>query len=123
LQSEIETMPLREGGLNSYQHQLAGPARYPQNLVLKRGLTSSDVLWNWYQDVVIGKITRRNGTIYLLKTNGETALAWDFEGAYPIRWSGPELRANGSDVAFEALELVHRGMKRSAASRPTSQRM
>lgn len=121
LQIETESLSYREGGLNSYVHQLPGPARYPQNLVLKRGLTSADTLWAWYQDVLRGAITRRNGTIYLLGPGGETALAWNFLEAYPVRWSGPDLRAAGSELAFETVELAHRGIARSSASRPASQ--
>lgn len=122
LQIETETLAYREGGLNAYVHHLPGPTRYPQNLVLKRGLTDIDTLWAWYQDVSNGTIRRWNGTIYLLKHNGETALAWDFLEAYPVRWIGPDLRSDSSNVAFESIELVHRGIKKSAASRPAPRR-
>lgn len=115
LQLETETTPVREGGQNGYAHVLPGPARYPQNLVLKRGLTSADALWEWCQGVAEGRIVRRNGTIYLLKVDGETALAWNFRDAYPVRWTGPDLRGDSSAVAFEAVELAHRGIARAAA--------
>ena len=36
--------PYRERGLNGYEHQLPGPATYP-NLVLTHGLTDVDTLW------------------------------------------------------------------------------
>src|SRR2546422_11337395 len=48
LQKEIEVQDYREGGVNDYIHKLSGPARYPSNLVLKRGLTDID-LWNWHE--------------------------------------------------------------------------
>ena len=47
LQVVVELHDYREGGRNDYIHRLAGPARYPQNLVLKRGLTDNDTLWAW----------------------------------------------------------------------------
>jgi phage tail-like protein len=119
LQSEIETTPFREGGLNTHTHQLPGPARYPQNLVLKRGLTTDDTLWTWYESAASGKITRHNATIYLLKLTNEPALAWNVLDAYPVRWSGPDFRADSSALAFETIELVHRGIIKASAVRPT----
>jgi phage tail-like protein len=107
---EVEIEEYREGGLNAYVHKLAGPARYPSNLVLKHGLTDSDVLWNWHQDVVSGNIQRRNGSIILLDSAGEEQWRWNFVDAYPVRWVGPDLRAGSAEVAIETLELVHRGL-------------
>jgi len=70
LQVETEFLDYREGGQNEYVHRFAGPTKYPA-LVLKHGLTQIDGLWNWHQDVVRGKIERKNGTIYLLDDNGD----------------------------------------------------
>jgi phage tail-like protein len=108
-QSEIEVHDYREGGLNDYIHRLAGPARYPSNLVLKRGITDSRTLWQWHCDVRGGIVARRNITIVLLDAAGQTVRAWHLARAYPVRWVGPELRADANTVAVEALEFVHCG--------------
>lgn len=112
LQVETETQDYREGGRNGYVHKLPGPVRYSQNLVLKRGLTDVDTLWAWQKDVAKGKIERRNGTIYLLNRQGIPTMWWDFLEAYPVKWSGPQFRADANAVAFETVELVHRGLKK-----------
>lgn len=117
LQLEVETEDYREGGLNDYVHKLAGPARYSQNLTLKRGLTDADTLWFWQYDVARGIITRRNATIYLLDAGGAQVMSWDVMAAYPVRWIGPELRAGSSEIAFETVELVHRGIVKAPARR------
>jgi len=110
LSAEVEPFPYREGGLNEFQHQLPGPVTYPR-LVLKRGLTDIDNLWSWHQDVRRGRIVRRNGSIILGGESIEHGLwRWNFVGAYPVKWSGPELRAESANVAVESLELVHRGI-------------
>jgi phage tail-like protein len=111
---QIETMveTYREGGLNEYEHKLAGPTRYPSNLILKHGLTDAETLWSWYQDVLQGKIVRKNGTIYLLDQQRQPAMRWDFTQAYPVKWVGPDLRADSNTVAVETVELVHRGISR-----------
>lgn len=116
LQVETETEDYREGGVNEYVHRLAGPTRYPQNLVLKKGLTDIESLWSWHQDVVAGTLTRRNGSIYLLDRAGLPAMWWNFTGAYPVKWSGPELRAEQGAVAVEQVELAHRGISKPALS-------
>jgi len=113
LQVEIEVEPYREGGLNEYVHQLAGPTRYPSNLVLKHGLTDIDGLWKWHREVTQGVIKRRNGSIVLLDSAGEERWRWNFSGAYPVRWVGPELQAGTAEVAVETVELVHRGLTKA----------
>ena len=109
---EVEIEEYREGGVNTYVHKLAGPARYPNNLVLKHGLTDSDTLWSWHQDVARGNILRKNGSIMLLDSAGEEQWRWNFVDAYPVRWVGPDLRAGSAEVAIETLELVHRGLSK-----------
>jgi phage tail-like protein len=111
LQVETEVQDYREGGLNDFMHKLAGPTRYPSNLVLKHGITAKRELWKWHQDVAHGKVERKNGSIVLLDAAGEEMWRWNFEGAYPVRWNGPDLRANTAEVAVETLEMVHRGIK------------
>ena len=112
LSAEVDTFPYREGGLNDFQHQLPGPVTYPP-LVLKRGLTDSDNLWSWHEDVRRGRITRRNGSIILGGESIEHGLwRWNFVGAYPVKWVGPDLRADAATVAVESIELVHRGLSK-----------
>jgi phage tail-like protein len=115
---QVETMvhDYQEGGQNEYVHKLPGPTRYPSNLVFKRGLTDLQTLWSWHQEVAAGAVQRRNGTIYLLDRQGQQAMWWSFKEAYPVKWSGPDFRADSNAVATEAIELVHRGLSRPAVS-------
>lgn len=110
LQSEIEFFDYREGGVNDYIHKLWGPTRYPTNLTLKHGLTDRFDLWLWYLGITQGIILRRNLSILLLDDRGDEKIRWNFIGAYPVRWIGPELRAGSAAVTIETLELVHRGL-------------
>jgi len=112
---ETEFFDYREGGQNDYVHRLAGPTKYPP-LVLKHGLTQIDGLWTWHQDIVQGNVTRQNGTIYLLDQQRIPVMWWDFKEAYPVKYTGPELRADSGAVAFESIELTHRGLSRPTIS-------
>lgn len=109
---EMEVQTLRAGGINDYELQLPGPSKFQSRLVLKRGLGSASSLWDWYQQVAKGEIIRKSINIKLNNNEGESSgmPSWRFKEACPVKWTGPDLRASNSAVAFESLELVHRGL-------------
>jgi phage tail-like protein len=116
LQIETETEPYEEGGVNNYIHQLPKRTKY-QHITLKRGITDLDDLWNWYKVVVSGefnpkKFPRKNGSVILMDVTGKEKWRWNFEGAYPVKWIGPDLKADSNTVAFETVELAHNGIKK-----------
>jgi phage tail-like protein len=115
LQVETEVHEYREGGVNDYVHRFVGPAKHPP-LVLRRGLTPFDGLWLWHQEVVAGRVQRKNGTIYLLDREHLPVMWWNFREAVPVKWTGPELRADSGAVAFLGVELAHRGLSRPVAA-------
>jgi phage tail-like protein len=110
LQVELEYVDYREGGENAFVHRLPGPARYPSNLVLRRGMTHDLSLWDWLLAALEGFVVRRNVSVTLRDAAGDDVRKWIFHEAYPIRWTGPELRAGTGALAIEALELAHRGL-------------
>jgi len=111
LQVETEYLDYREGGLNDYMHRFAGPTKYPP-LILKHGLSQIEGLWNWHQQVTQGTINRKNGTIYLLDNTHIPVKWWNFKEAFPVKYTGPDFRADTASVAFESVELAHRGLSR-----------
>jgi phage tail-like protein len=112
---ETEFFDYREGGVNGYIHRFPGPTKYPP-LTLKHGLTQIDGLWTWHQDVIQWNVERKNGTIYLLNKQSLPVMWWDFKEAYPTKYTGPDLRADSGAVAFESVELAHRGLSRPTIS-------
>ncbi|HMO60000.1 MAG TPA: phage tail protein [Roseiflexaceae bacterium] len=114
LTSEIETIPVVEGGQNEYVLQLPVRVKQSANLVLKRGIASID-LWNWYYDVVRGTVNRKNLSVILIGHDTLQQIRWDFIGVLPIKWAGPELRSGENNVAFETIDFAHKGFKRVAS--------
>jgi phage tail-like protein len=110
LGAEIETEDYREGGVNEYIHRRAGPLKYSGLLVLKKGIIDQRTLWDWCWETFRGKITRRNISIVLMDAAGDEKLRWNFEAAYPVKWSGPEMKAHTGEVALESMELAHKGL-------------
>ena len=111
LERDVQIEDYREGGLNDYTHKLATVTKY-QNLTLKRGLADAIDLWQWHQDVVNGKIERRQINIVLLDSLGNEKWRWVFEKAYPVKWSGAEFNASSSAVFVETVEFVHNGIRK-----------
>jgi phage tail-like protein len=110
-ETEVETF--REGGLNTHEHQLFGPSKCPERLVLKRGL-AGDEFWKWYQQVMSGKLVRKNHvTISLRDYSGAEVPKWTwvFENVCPVKWTGPQFKAGTAEVAFDTIELIHRGLR------------
>ena len=91
--------PYNEGGVNSFVHQLPGQVEYDK-VKLKRGLAFSQKLWDWCQEGLHdAKVTRRNVSIILFDRAGQEAKRWNLASAYPVGWTGPDLKADTSSFA------------------------
>jgi len=112
LDSTIDITEYREGGENTTLRKLPAMTKY-SNLVLKRGITDDLELYKWHRLAIDGDIQRKNGSIVLLDRSGKETTRWNFERAWPAKWTGPSLSAEGNDVAIEQLDLAHEGLKRA----------
>jgi len=110
--STVDVIEHREGGENTTLRKLPGMTKY-SNIVLKWGITDDRDLYDWHRQVVRGDIQRRNGSVVLLNRRGEETARWNFVRAWPSKWDGPDLNAEGTDVAIETLELAHEGDERA----------
>jgi phage tail-like protein len=111
LQVETELQEVREGGENAFLYKLPKGSKHV-NLTLKRGITDSEVLWNWHKDVVNGTVQRKIVYVLLLDSAGQETWRWSLQDAFPVKWMGPELKADSSTVAIESLELAHHGLSK-----------
>jgi phage tail-like protein len=107
-----------ESSMTPEEHKEGGSTtvlRFPQrvtwpNVRLKRGVTVSDDLWNWYFAYVQGKGSRRDGIITLQNELHIPVKAWRFKRGIAVKWSGPSLNAGQSQVAVEEIEIAHEGL-------------
>ncbi|HEX5085209.1 MAG TPA: phage tail protein [Blastocatellia bacterium] len=95
----------REGGHVTSPRKLPGMTKYT-NITLKWGLTDSRELYDWFRDVVNGKIERKNGSIIVRDLDGTPKVRWNFYNAWPTKFDHPDFSAKSNDVAIETLELV-----------------
>lgn len=100
----------REGGVNDHEHKLATLTSYGP-LVLERGL-ADDYLWTWHEEIVEGRVRRRDLTVALHDAQDNEVWRWLVEGAFPVKWSGADLDAGSAQVLVESVELAHHGIRR-----------
>ncbi len=108
---EVEVHQQMEGGLNNAVHHLPGRVKAGK-ITLKRGISSSDKLLAWYMDIAQGKISssRRTVSVVMYDSLLEEVMRWNFEGAFPSRWTGPSFVSGNSALAIETLELSYQSM-------------
>ncbi len=111
LQVKNEVKTIRQGGVNDIEYKLPGQV-VGSDLVLKGGVSAVDPLWNWFTAAAAGKVTRKNGTIYLLDNLGNTTVAWNFVNAWPIEWQGPQIDASQTLIATQSFTLAHEGIRK-----------
>jgi phage tail-like protein len=107
LEAQVDYLEYREGGLNTVVHRLPGQIRYP-NLVLSQGLTVQGELESWLARGGLGP-KLQVVIVTLQDENGAHVRSWSFADAYPVRWTGPVLSAEGGVLAGEELEIAHKG--------------
>ncbi len=117
LSVQLDVEELAEGGQNGYTHKLLGRMKWP-NIVLKRGLTDTDALFEWVMTASGEGLTRsgnqvkpRNGRISVLDAAGRPMRTWTILAAKPVKWTGPRLAASSRDLAIEELEVCHSGFR------------
>jgi phage tail-like protein len=49
----------------------------------------------------------------LYRTDGAEEMRWDLVGAFPVKWSGLQFKADDNATAIETIEFCHRGLQRA----------
>ena len=130
LAAELEIEPYQEGGRNAGARKLMKWGKY-HNLVLRRGVTFSTDIWDWYYQVLYGtrKPMRKDGIVVLNDRGGVIAggtgspipipvldrtpvAVWYFANGLPARLEGPALNARSNEIAIERLEIAHERLVR-----------
>jgi phage tail-like protein len=108
LSAQVDVMEYPEGGRNDFVHKLPTRIKHT-NLTLKRGLTKEGALLTWFYQTVVAA-AQKEMSLTLYDQEGEPIQTWSFAGAYPVKWTGPDANAGGSDILTESLEIAHQGV-------------
>lgn len=116
---EVGVEEYAEGGENRFSYRLPTRGSSP-NLVLQQGAGPTQELWSWFGEYArTGMVAPRDGTVTLM-SSVDAALVpvrvWSFSRGWPSKLTGPELDAQASAVAIDAIEISHHGLtlKRTA---------
>ena len=109
LSGTVDVMEYPEGGRNDFTHKLPTRIKWG-NLTLKKGLTKEDSLLEWFQSTVTGPdINAVSLTAY--DSEGTPLKTYALTNAFPVKWTGPDVNAGGSDAMTESLEIAHHGIE------------
>jgi phage tail-like protein len=118
LEATMEPKVIKEGGRNYGAVQRAGPVTFA-TVILKRGMTSTRHLWQWFEAVTRngGYAHRLAVKVIMMNSAGEPMLTWQLEKAMPIKFKAADLNAKGTEVGIEELHLAHEGLSLIRAGR------
>ena len=112
LTMETQVIEYRDGNRNEM-----GPVKMPgipkhNNITMKRGIAPHDNdFFKWLNSTSLNKVQRRDITISLLDETHVPVMTWVAINAWPVKVEGPGLKATGNEVAIEAIEIAHEGLK------------
>lgn len=111
LNIEIEVVAVRDGSSAVDSGAKIPGIRKFSNIILKRGIMKGDnEFFNWINTKSNGDIQRRDVVINLLDETHAPIFTWKLKNAFPIKYIGPVLVADDSQIALETLELTHEGL-------------
>ena len=114
LEATMEPKVVKAGGWNFGARQLPGPVSFG-TVILKRGMTTSRDLWNWFSKVNEqgGFTFRYNVTIHAAQPGEDLpgkSLTIRLYRALPVKFKCADFNARTSEVSIEELHLAHEGI-------------
>ena len=114
-ETSTEAIDYREGTEPNHVRKLPGMTKYG-NITLKRGVTDSQIIYQWHKDIVDGKVgdKRKSITIVVIDEAGKDKARFVVSECWPTKYDPSDLNGKGNEVFIEVLELVNEGIERSA---------
>lgn len=112
LEATVKVDEVRSGGENDLVYRLPTRTEFG-NLTLIRGWVDP-AFFEWLLDRARQPRTgtRMNVTVSLVDRRTRRPVkgaTWTFTDAFPVKWSGPNLKATDNAIAIERVELAHHG--------------
>ncbi len=106
----MDVKTIREGGNNGKQIRLTGPLNYGQ-LTLKRGMTATFDLWDWFSKMLTNAALRADAEVVLFAVDGTTErVRFVLTRCVPIKLKAPALNAKDGVIAIEELQLAYESL-------------
>lgn len=115
LGSETETIEHKVVNESGVEVVMKVPGRLKwENIVLKRGITSDMQIWEWRKMVENGDVSgaRCDGSIVMFDQTLTEVARWNFQHAWPVKVTGPSVKADGNEIGIEELTIAHEYIER-----------
>ena len=107
LEITMDVKTIKEGGNNATQVRAAGLLGYG-TLTLKRGMTSSFDLWDWFSAVTRDPTLRGTGEVVVFAHDGQTErVRFVLTRLLPLKLKAPPLNAKDGIVAIEEFQVAY----------------
>lgn len=109
LEMNLTPKTIREGGNNHQPIHLLGPVTYGQ-LSLKRGMTDSFDLWEWFDRVQRREreALRAEALVIVKDNDGSTVrVSFKLTGCLPVKLKAPGLNAKEGLIAVEEMQIAY----------------
>jgi phage tail-like protein len=85
-----------------------------QDITLKRGITDNKDIWDWRKKVEDGDMeeARKNGSVVMYDSSYEEVARWDFERAWPVKVTGPQMQSDSNAFGVEEMVITHEFLTR-----------
>lgn len=111
LNVENKIIEYRDGVSPEYSKIKMPGMREYSNITMKRGVFKGDnEFYAWLNTISLNTVERRDLTISLLNESHEPVVVWKVANAFPIKVQSTDLKADGSEVAIEQIDLAHEGL-------------
>ena len=112
LTAEVTVEEYREGGMNVHAYRLPIGTKFG-NLVLKRGYLPGTAIATWCRNAIEQFVFEpKDVDVALLNEQHQPLAQWSFNGAYPVKWTLSDLKAQDNAIAIESMELVYRSFRK-----------
>ena len=102
---EWDVEEVKEGGLNTYVHQLPG-RRKSAKITLMNGVGVAKFFLPWYLANMHEVFTHHIVTVTLMNSLHIPIMVVNIEKAWFVKWTGPQLKTDQNTVAIQTLELT-----------------
>ena len=79
---------------------------HTDNIIVRRGYTNNDELFNWYDVVRDGRVERKSGSIIIAGDDASEITRFNFFEALPCRWSLLVFDGDDSTTLIEEIEIA-----------------
>ena len=114
LEASAAVKTIREGGNNTQPIHLVGPVSYGK-LMLKRGMTETFDLWDWFDRVQRDTDTHLRATcqVDVLGADGgdDPVFSFALGGCIPVKIKAPGLNAKDGALAIEEMEIAYESLR------------